>query len=152
MNDNVTMNPTGGKRIGLLPTLSITTALSGTTPGLGGANGVQGISGAKSLVAQSVFVYGSGGTTAKAYIQTSLDNGTTWFDIISHAFATTTATKVSGVTSFIAPASQGFAPSDAALSDNTIIQGVIGDRVRLKLTTVGTYAATTLKIDLIAKG
>ena len=137
-----------GQHIPLLPALTITTAVTAitTTP-------VLLLSGMVYLVAPAVFVYGSGGTSADAYVQTSFDGGTTWVDVINFHFLTTTATKISAVTAFIAPASQAFAPGDAALTANTIIQGALGDRVRLKYTTVGTYGgSTTLQVDAIAKG
>ena len=124
--------------IPLLPTTTITAA--GTVTGDAYVFGPRTALG---LIVESIFDYGSGGTTAKVYIQTSLDGGTTWFDVVSHAFATTDANKVSGITTLIAPASQGFAPGDAALTDNTIIQGVLGDRIRVKLVTAGTYAGST---------
>src|SRR6185503_8453979 len=81
---------------------TITTAVTGTvitpsvlTPRLAGSTHV-------ALLTK--FTYGSGGTTAKFWLQTSLDGGTTWFDIVSHAFTTSSATKLSAVTTFIAPA------------------------------------------------
>lgn len=113
-----------------------------------------GLGGMTYLTIQAVFTYvADAATSAKAYVQTSIDGGATWFDIASFAFTTATATKVSSVTSHIAPASQAFAPSDGALSDNTIIQGVLGDRLRTKIVTVGTYGAgTNLTIDCWAKG
>jgi hypothetical protein len=111
------------------------------------------LSGMTYLTAIGKFVYGSGGTTAKFWIQTSLDGGVTWFDIINFAYTTASATKVSSCTAYIAPASQGFAPSDAALADNTIIQGTLGDRLRVKYTTTGTYGgSTTISIYALAKG
>src|SRR3990172_5480546 len=92
------------------------------------------------LTVEAQFLYGSGGTSAKAYVQTSVDGGSTWFDVASFAFATTAANKVSAVNRSIAPASQAFTPTDGTLTDNTIIQGALGDRVRVKLITTGTYA------------
>ncbi len=98
---------------------------------------------ADAVIAEAIFTYGSGGTTAKVYLQTSLDGGTTWVDLASFAFATTTASKVSALSTGIAPAAQAFTPSDAALADNTVVNGVIGDRVRVKLVSVGTYGGNT---------
>jgi hypothetical protein len=85
------------------------------------------------LTLQSKFTRSSGGTTLKAYLQTSLDDGTTWVDVACHAFATTTASKASAINRGIAPASQAFAPSDGSLADDTIVEGALGDRVRVKL-------------------
>lgn len=109
------------------------------------------LSGMKYLVVEAKFVYGSGGTSTKAYIQTSLDQGATWIDVMCFAFATTTASKVSAVTSTIA-LSAGVTPTDGSLTDNTIVNGLLGDRVRVKYVVVGTYANSTLDIDMIAKG
>ncbi len=105
------------------------------------------------LAFQAVFTYvADAATSAKAYIQTSLDAGATWFDIASFAFTTSTATKVSAVTTEIAPASQAFTPADGTLSDNTIIQGIIGDRLRVKFVSVGAYGAgSNLRIDAWVK-
>ena len=129
----------------------ITTALTGTlwTPSVATPK----TAGATWVGLYSIFTYGSGGTTAKFWLQTSLDGGTTWFDIISHAYTTSTASKLSAVTCFIAPATQGAAPTDGSLTDNTINQGIIGDRLRIKVTTTGTYAGSTnAKIWALVKG
>lgn len=134
--------------IALLPTTTITGA--GTVTGDAypfGNRVVEGFS------VESIFVYGSGGTTAKVFVQTSFDGGTTWVDLASHAFALATASKVSAVTTGIAPASQAFAPTDGALTDNTIVQGVVGDRIRAKLITAGTYAGgTTVAVWVVLHG
>jgi len=125
--------------INLLPTRTITTAISGEA----GDPYIFGRLDAGGLIVESIFDYGSGGTTAKVWVQTSLDGGTTWFDIVSHAFTTADLSKVSAISLAIAPASQGFTPAEAALTDNTIIQGILGDRIRTKLTTTGTYGGST---------
>lgn len=124
----------------LLWTKTITTAIAapGETQGI-----LTRVGSADGIVLSSIFVYGSGGTTAKAWLQTSFDNGATWVDIISHAFTTATLSKVSALSAGIAPASQGFAPGDGALTDNTVVNGAIGDRLRVKVVTAGTYAAST---------
>ena len=127
-------------RIPLLPSTAITAA--GTVTGSTFAE----FGPEDQLQVETIFTYGSGGTTCKVYIQTSLDGGLTWIDIACHAFTTATASKVSAITENIAPASQAFAPTDGSLTDNTIIQGVLGDLLRAKVISVGTYAATTVKV------
>jgi hypothetical protein len=113
---------------------------------------VTGLQGAYYLGAQAVFTYGSGGTSAKFWVQTSLDGGVTWLDVMSFAFLTATATKMSAVVTTTALAAAA-TPSDAALADNTILSGVLGDQVRVKYTSVGTYAGgTTIAIGAVAKG
>jgi hypothetical protein len=43
---------------------------------------------------QIKLAYGSGGTTLKVYVQTSLDQGSTWVDVSCSAFTTASATKI----------------------------------------------------------
>jgi hypothetical protein len=92
---------------------------------------------------ESVFTYAADGTTCKVYIQTSFDGGTTWVDVAQHAFTTSTASKLSAVNRGIAPASQAATPTDGTLADNTILQGLLGDLLRVKVITTGTYSGTT---------
>lgn len=99
------------------------------------------------ILMQSNFTYGSGGTTAKVWLQTSLDDGETWIDIIGHAFATANGRKVSAVER---GARAEDVAVDGALADDSELGGVIGDRLRLKYTTTGTYDDdTTLKVSVI---
>ena len=64
---------------------AITTALTGSAST---ALQVQGQMGVESATIQANFTYGSGGTTAAVWVQTSLDGGTTWVDIANFAFTT----------------------------------------------------------------
>lgn len=99
------------------------------------------------ITAQATFTFGSGGTTVKAYLQTSVDNGDTWFDIISFAFAGTTIKtlyNLSGNT----PKTTAVVPTDGTLTDNTSIDGLIGSLLRIKYVTTGTYASTNIKVDI----
>ena len=107
--------------------------------------------GCKYLLAVAKFLYGAAGTTVKCWVQTSIDGGTTWIDIMNFAFTTSAATKVSAVTAFVALAA-AVAPTDGTLADNTILNGLIGDQFRLKYTTTGTYTgATSLEVDITTK-
>lgn len=129
----------------LSATLTTAIAATATTP-------LVGLGSMKYVAMQSVFVYGSGGTDVNCYLQTSLDGGTTWIDIMNHKFLTTTASKVSAVVWTTALAA-GATPADGALAANTILSGLIGNTLRLKYVTTGTYAAaTTIKVDIIIKG
>jgi len=112
---------------------------------------VTGLAGMGYMVAQAKFVYGSGGTSCKAYVQTSLDSGVTWVDIASFAFLLATATKVSAVTMQVALGA-AVTPTDGTLADNTIVNGLLGDRLRIKYVVTGTYAGSTLEVDILAKG
>lgn len=129
-------------QVTLLPTKTITTALTGwVTDTFRFGNAFP-----KVLTVHASFAYGSGGTTAKAWIQTSFDSGATWIDVMCFAFATTTAQKVAQVGNFASTAV--VTPTDATLADNTVVGGILGPMLRVKITTTGTYAGgTTLTLQ-----
>ncbi len=105
---------------------------------------------AESLTLRAIATVAGGGTTAKAWVQTSFDGGTTWMDIANFAFTTSTATRLFHLTP-VAVTSIA-TPGDAALADNTAVNGFLGDRVRVKLTTTGTYTgASTFVINALVK-
>ncbi len=136
-----------GQRVVLYPATVITTALTAsvTTP-------LTGLAGMKYVVVEAIFTYGAGGTTAKAFVQTSLDGGLTWFDIMCFSYTTSSASKVSAVTITTALAA-AVVPGSSALTADTILSGVLGDRLRVSVTTTGTYTtATTLALTGIVKG
>src|SRR3990167_8751690 len=123
----------------MLATTTITTAV---TASLGGTTTIRNV---RALALQAVFVYGSGGTTATAWVQTSLDGGTTWFDIANFAFTTTTANRMYNLTAAAVTAIA--TPTDGTLGDNTSLNGFLGAQFRVKLTTTGTYTgASSFKI------
>ena len=92
-----------------------------------------------------IFTYGSGGTSAKADVQTSFDDGVTWGDVACYAFTTSSASKAANL-STLTPVGTVYTPTDGSLSDNTTKDGLIGPLVRVKYVTVGTYASTTFKL------
>lgn len=107
--------------------------------------------GTAALALQVTFTYGSGGTSATLYVQTSLDKGVTWIDIACFALTTASARRASVVHLHTALAAN-ITPADGALTDNTILNGIIGNRVRTKLTSVGIYAGNTrIRVDAVAK-
>lgn len=132
----------------LVAPLTITAAITGVVVGAALALQLS----ARYLAAQAIFTYGSGGATAKFWVQTSLDGGVTWIDIMSFAFTTATLTKVSGVQLFTA-LGPAITPGSGALADNTIINGLIGDQIRVLGTTTGTYAGgTSIAITALGRG
>ncbi len=142
-------------RIPLADSLAITTALTASI-----LRTTSGLYGLRELVVEANFTYGSGGTTVDIWIQTSLDGGSTWLDIMQFAFLTTTLRKihacslaVMGGASADAALRTNITPTDGTLGDNLIIDGILGDMLRAKITTVGTYAgSTTLSINAHPKG
>lgn len=104
---------------------------------------VTGLDGVLALSIQTRLAWGSGGTSAKLYIQTSLDQGTTPIDIACIVFGTSSETEVINL-SGLTPKTTQVQPSDGALTDDTCVDGILGDRIRAKLVTLGTYAGSTL--------
>lgn len=132
------------RSLNLLSNTAITTA--GTVTG----SAVAGLDDMSHLTFQSSLDWGSGGTAVKVYLQTTLDRGATWFDIacIAHGAADSVkALSVSGGASSSAPPTF----TDGSLADDTVLDGFIGDQVRVKVVSTGTYAATTLDVDVVAK-
>lgn len=94
------------------------------------------------------FKYGSGGTTMKLLIETSVDQGGTWIEVARLAFATASlyrAINLSGLTPKN-PTTPG------ALSDDTVLDGIFGARMRARIVTTGVYAGnTSLAVRLEAR-
>lgn len=122
--------------------LSITTALSGVaqTP-------IQNLDGILAATIEARFAYGSGGTTAKAWVQVSPDDGATWIDIANFAFTTASATKVINL-SGLTPVTTAITPTDGAMADNTVQDGILASLMRVKVTTTGTYSNTILSVKV----
>ena len=83
------------------------------------------------LLVQSVFVYGSGGTTFKVWVQTSMDGGTKWADIMNFPFLTASSTQLAYVSLFSNTIAAPLVPTDGTSADNTIQNGVLGTWLRL---------------------
>jgi hypothetical protein len=110
-----------------------------TQPGQPVAN----LQGMTALSCQVRFFYGSGGTKTNVYIQSSIDQGQSWFDIANIAFTTSSAAELvnlSGLGAVTTPTP----PSNLALSDNTTLNGSMGDRLQAVVVSTGAYAGSTL--------
>lgn len=117
------------------------TDLAITTAGTVTCDAITRQGGMESVSIQAKLTYGSGGTAVKVYVQTTLDQGTTWIDIACLTFATATAAKVVGLKA--GSATTVITPTDGALADNTCVDGILGDQLRLKVISTGTYAGST---------
>lgn len=95
------------------------------------------------------FVYGSGGTTAKAWLQTKV--GDEWVDIANWAGTTASEKRIYNLNSGTAVTTI-YTPLDGTLADDSSVSGIIGDALRVKYTTTGTYAgSTTLTVTVNMK-
>jgi len=122
-----------------------------TTAGTATGGTITGnMAGITRAVVQAAFTYGSGGTNCTGYVQTSLDGGVSWVDVFAPQFATTTATSIATVE--VTGGTVTVTPTDGSLAANTVVNGVLGDRWRVKVVSTGTYAATTLAVSAVTKG
>lgn len=104
-----------------------------------------------SIVVQGNFTYGSGGATVDAYLQTSLDGGSTWIDIAQFHFTTTSARFVYNLNSQT-PVTAEYTATDGTLGPNTAKDGIVGPLFQVKLASTGTYAGnTSLQVDVSAQ-
>lgn len=100
------------------------------------------LDGMTAVTLAATLAYGSGGTTITAVCQTSLDGGTTWFDVARFDFTTASATKIVNLSGLLSKAVTSY----ATLGSDSVFDGVLGDRLRAVITSTGTYASTTLSI------
>jgi hypothetical protein len=101
---------------------------------------------------QANFTYGSGGTSADAWVQTSFDEGLTWCDVANFHFTTSSGRVLFNLSS-LTPVTTQATPTDGTLAANTAKDGFVGSHWRVKYTTVGTYAGNTaLRVDMISTG
>lgn len=125
---------------------TITTAQTASTK-----TAVTGLARSKSLALYCNFTYGSSGTTAEVFVQTSMDGGTTWIDIAQFHHTTASLARCYNLTS-VTPITSVYTVSDGSLSNNTCKDGLLGDQLRVKFTSTGTYAtSTTCQVYAIAK-
>lgn len=136
-----------------LLTLTVTTAQTAQVSSifqLRGSPGQQPLP--TNILVQCNFTYGSGGTSADAWLQTTVDGGVTWIDVANFHFTTSTARFVYNLSSATALTTE-YTPTDGTLAANTSKDGIVGSMWRVKYTTVGTYAAsTTLRLDVFTNG
>ncbi len=122
---------------------AITTATAGEviTSGTDGVAYLSGLGDIAAACLQVNFTYGSsGGTSVKIAIETTLDQGTTWIEVARAAFTTASAEKLFNL-SALTPKIAAVTP--AALTDDTALDGILGDRWRAKKIVVGTYLGNT---------
>lgn len=137
------MNNPGIKDLG---TRTITAALTDEvitllSDGAGNAREYVGdLEGLSAIDVQFKFDNAIGGSTLKAWLQTSLDQGATWSDL--WCFAATTSPKTRQRT--LVPNNTENTPTDGSLADNTVATGIVfGDRFRVKVTSTGTYSGNS---------
>lgn len=130
--------------------LSVTLTAAVSPAAVGPTYQVRDLTAAKNLTAEAIFTYGSGGTSADAYLQTTFDGGDTWVDVTNFHFTTASASKVVNLSS-MTPVTTAVTPTDGSMTANTAQDGVLGSQFRVKYASAGTYAGgTTLKVNVFS--
>ncbi len=101
---------------------------------------VDRLEGVTALTFQANFTWAAGGTTVKVDLETSLDQGLSWLPICRLAFATSSAMKVVNV-SGLTPKISAVVP--AVPADDACVDGILGDRFRVRITSAGTYTGNS---------
>jgi hypothetical protein len=118
------------------------TIIGQATENLGGMEGLNG---------QVRFLLGTGSGGVNLFIQTSLDQGSSWFDIYKAEFDAVSDIRVFAIrtvtTGDITPTSGGTGDSPD-LADG-IVCSVLGDRLRAYVVNTGTYQNTQLSIRVM---
>lgn len=126
---------------------TITTADDITTPWLSGLDGMQSAS------LQFRFAYGNGDGQVLVFLQTSLDEADdtpsgTAIDIACHLFVGAARTEMQNFTderqTESASDGGGIQPTDGALEPGQAINGILGDRFRLRIRSTGTFSGPTV--------
>ena len=101
----------------------------------------------KSLVLYAVFTYDSGGTSADAWVQTTLDGGVTWFDIANFHFTTASGKAAFNLRNQVSVTTQQTTFTSHTLAANTSLDGFLGDQLQIQYQTTGTYGgASSLQV------
>lgn len=104
---------------------------------------VEDLDGMLSALVSLRLAYGSGGTTVRAYVQVTPDDGTTVCDIACVLFGTAGEHALLNF-SALTPKLTQVTPTDGTLADDTAVDGLLGTKMRLKIISTGTYSGSTV--------
>lgn len=131
-----------------LLSVTLTAAVTATTTG----TELVSLDNYRGVLLDAVFTYGSGGTSADAYVQTSADGGTTWYDIANFHFITSSVHAAFNLRATTVVTTQNTTYTNGSMTANTSLDGLLGDILRVKYVSVGTYAGgTTLVVTAIPR-
>lgn len=100
------------------------------------------------MMAQATLAYGSGGTSINVYLQSSIDGGTTWSDVIS--FTQMLLANSRQAAAVVPGSANAAAATDGTLTQTTNNPAVFGEWWRVKYIVVGAYVTSNLRVDAFA--
>lgn len=126
-----------------------------TAPGTLTGDWTSNLEGMQSVAIELRFLYGSGGGTVKALVQSALGDDTPAFDIAQVTFTTAARTVLcelyAGTTGLVDPNVGGVDSDGNDVSTDGLVCNVLGDRLRLLLIVTGDYVNTVLSGRIIPK-
>lgn len=105
-------------------------------------NFIGDLKGMTAVTLECKMVGGTGGTSINVIVSTSLDGGQTEIDIANFRFTNTAAVKAANLSGLLSKAIAAV----AALGNDAVLDGVLGDRLKARYTSVGTYTDTTVAV------
>jgi hypothetical protein len=130
----------GSSAIELVPPITSSVAQTGIAP-LPLGKYVKSFQRLMGFVKVTAAPSGGSGAVLDVYYQYSVDNGMTWQDFAHLQVSQQTGTWFIPVSVITAGSTSVPTPSDGALAANTIVQGPIGDMLRIKYST--SYGSST---------
>ena len=130
---------------------TVSTVVTAANDSAGNAQAyLDGLDGMLAASLEANFTYGSsGGTSIKADIFTTLNQGTSWVHVARFAFTTASAEKVFNL-SGLTPRLAAYTP--VTLGDDVAVDGMLGPRWRASILTVGVYVGNAaLSLRLIGR-
>lgn len=97
---------------------------------------------ARGVLLLADFTYAGGGVDLRAWVQSSVDAGVTWHDVACFKFLAASKRSMYNL-SARTPVLVLATPGDGVLADDTALDGLLGDRLRVKWTSTGVYTGAT---------
>lgn len=104
---------------------------------------VEDLAGLLAVAFHARFSYGAGGTSCVLLIETTLDQGSTWFPVVRFLFGTASEVQVVNL-SALTPVTVPTVPDAPTSANDTVFDGPLGDSFRARVVTTGTYTGSTL--------
>ena len=103
-----------------------------------------------SVLLQGKMANGASGTEVDAYVQSTADNGVTWYDVVCFKFNTGNKTRLVNLRTSTAVATLA-TPTDGALTVDTSVDGLVGDVLRVKYVVTGNYSAGQVTVTAVPR-
>jgi hypothetical protein len=126
-----------------------------TTPGTMTGEWATGLEGMQSVAIELRFLWGSGGGSVKALVQSAVGYDAPAYDIVQVTFGAAARTVLcelyAGTTTLVDPNVGGIDSAGNEVFADGLVARVLGDRLRVVLIVTGTYVNTVLSCRVLPK-